>query len=188
MRWVFVFFVVGLCCQANAGTGFKFDSVGTSTGALRTGATRQQADVPATDALIVAQAPSGKQSGDGNAAAAIIAAGTAIDEAFANQDKEAIRALLIPGHVSVTPYYDGPQSAEDQIASLSDFKDYEQTIVGKPSVQMLSPDVGVKTFVADLTGSFKGSPLPARVFVGQTMVKRGGQWIGGFYQVTTLKP
>jgi hypothetical protein len=138
--------------------------------------------------VMIAQASWGQQSGDDDTAAAIISAGTAIDEAFANNDKEAIRALLIPGHISVTPYYDGPQSVEDQIASVSDFADYTQTIVGEPSLQMLSSDVGVKSFIADLTGSFKGTPLPARVFVGQIMVKRDGKWIGGFYQVTTLKP
>jgi hypothetical protein len=76
---------------------------------------------------------------------------------------------------------------DDQIASLSEL-DYGQTIVGEPSVALLGPDVALRTFIAELKGSFKGKPLPARAFVNETLVKRDGKWIERFFQVTTLKP
>ena len=124
---------------------------------------------------------------DAETIAAINASSNALDDAFATRDVAAIRALMTEDHITVTPYYDGPQSVEDQIASLAKL-DYGQTFVTEPSVVLLSPDVALRTFTADLTGSFDGSPLPARVFVNETLVNRDGKWIERFFQVTALKP
>ncbi len=124
---------------------------------------------------------------DAETIAAINASSNALDEAFADRNVETIKSLMTPDHVSVTPYYDGPQSVDDQIASLAEL-DYGQKIVGTPSVVLLSPDVALRTFTADLKGSFRGKPLPARAFVNETLVKRDGKWIERFFQVTTLKP
>lgn len=124
---------------------------------------------------------------DAETIAAINASSNALDEAFADRNVETIKSLMTPDHVSVTPYYDGPQSVDDQIASLAEL-DYGQKIVGTPSVMLLSPDVALRTFTADLKGSFRGKPLPARAFVNETLVKRDGKWIERFFQVTTLKP
>jgi hypothetical protein len=55
-------------------------------------------------------------------------------------------------------------------------------------VSLLGADAAMQTFTADLKGSFKGQPLPARVFATEILVKRDGKWIERFYQVTTLKP
>jgi ketosteroid isomerase-like protein len=129
---------------------------------------------------------SGVSASDAETFAAINASSDALDEAFAKRDVEAIKSLMTPDHVSVTPYYDGPQSVADQIASLSEL-DYGQTIVGKPSIVLLSPDVALRTFIADLKGSFKGKPLPTRAFVNETLVKRDGKWIERFFQITTLR-
>lgn len=126
-------------------------------------------------------------AGDAETIAAINASSNALDKAFGERDVEAIKALMTPDHVSVTPYYDGPQSVDDQIASLPEL-DYGQAIVGEPSVALLGPDVALRTFIADLKGSFKGTPLPARAFVNETLVKRDGKWIERFFQVTTLSP
>ena len=123
---------------------------------------------------------------DAETIAAINASSNALDNAFAKRDVEAIKSLMTSEHVSVTPYYDGPQSIDDQIASLSEL-DYGQTIVGKPSIALLAPDVALRTFIADLKGSFKGKPLPSRAFVNETLVKRNGKWVERFYQITTLK-
>ncbi len=123
---------------------------------------------------------------DAETIAAINASSNALDNAFAKRDVEAIKSLMTSEHVSVTPYYDGPQSIDDQIASLSEL-DYGQTIVGKPSIALLAPDVALRTFIADLKGSFKGKPLPSRAFVNETLVKRDGKWVERFYQITTLK-
>lgn len=124
---------------------------------------------------------------DAETIAAINASSNALDEAFADRNVETIKSLMTPDHVSVTPYYDGPQSVDDQIASLAEL-DYGQKIVGTPSVVLLSPDVALRTFTADLKGSFRRKPLPARAFVNETLVKRDGKWIERFFQVTTLKP
>jgi ketosteroid isomerase-like protein len=124
---------------------------------------------------------------DAETIAAINASSSALDRAFADRNVEAIKSLMTPDHVSVTPYYDGPQSVDDQIASLTEL-DYGQTIVGTPSVVLLSPDVALRTFIADLKGSFRDKPLPARAFVNETLVKRDGKWIERFFQITTLKP
>jgi hypothetical protein len=55
-------------------------------------------------------------------------------------------------------------------------------------VALLGPDVAVRTFTAELKGSFKGKPLPARAFVTALLVQRDGKWIERFLQVTALKP
>lgn len=119
--------------------------------------------------------------------AAVNAAEQALDAAFAARDVATIRSLMTPEHISVTPYYDGPQTVDEQIASLGEL-DFGQKIVGEPSVVFLSPDVALRTFIAELDGSFRGKPLPSRVFVNETAVKRDGKWIEAFFQVTALSP
>jgi hypothetical protein len=134
--------------------------------------------------ILVAVGAFRAEAGDADTIAAINASSNALDKAFGERDIATIKALMTPDHVTVTPYYDGPQSVDDQIASLPDL-DYGQTIIGEPSVALLGPDVALRTFIAD---SFKGKPLPARAFVNETLVKRDGKWIERFFQVTTLKP
>ena len=129
---------------------------------------------------------SGAKASDAETFASINASSSALDEAFAQRDVGAIKSLMTPDHVSVTPYYDGPQSIADQIASLSEL-DYGQTILGKPSIILLSPDVALRTYVANLKGSFKGKPLPERAFVNETLVMRDGKWVERFFQITTLQ-
>jgi ketosteroid isomerase-like protein len=127
------------------------------------------------------------EASDAETIAAINASSNALDEAFSKRDVEAIKALMTPDHISVTPYYDGPRSVDDQLASLADL-DYGETIQGEVNVALLGPDVALRTFIADLKGSFKSKPLPARVFVNETLVKREGKWIERFFQITTLTP
>lgn len=124
---------------------------------------------------------------DAATVAAVNASSEALDAAFGARDVAKIRALMTPDHISVTPYYDGPQTVDDQIASLAEL-DYGATIVGTPSVVLLSPDVALRTFTADMKGSFKGKALPARAFINETLVRRDGRWIEAFFQITTLTP
>ncbi len=119
--------------------------------------------------------------------AAINASANALDDAFGARDVAAIKALMTADHVTVTPYYGAPQTVDDQIASLAEL-DYGETFVTEPSIVLLAEDVALRTFIADLEGSFRGTPLPARVFVNETLVKRDGRWVERFFQVTTLKP
>jgi len=135
--------------------------------------------------LLASAGPSSAQAPDAETVAAVNASSNALDEAFAARDIDKIRSLMTADHVTVTPYYDGPQSVDDQIASLSEL-DYGETIIGEPSVVLLSPDVALRTFVADLNGSFMGKPLPARAFVNETLIRQDGKWIERFFQITTL--
>lgn len=137
--------------------------------------------------IAAAAGPFRAEAADADTIAAINASSNALDKAFGERDIETIRALMTPDHVTVTPYYDGPQSVDDQIASLPDL-DYGAAIQGEVNVTLLGPDAALRTFVADLKGSFKGKPLPARAFVNETLVKRDGKWIERFFQITTLKP
>ncbi len=119
--------------------------------------------------------------------AAVNAAETALDDAFGRRDEASIRALMTPDHITVTPYYDGIQTVDDQIASLDEL-DYGATIIGEPSVMFLSPDVAVRSFMAEMHGSFRGKPLPAKAFINETVVRRDGKWIEALFQVTALTP
>jgi ketosteroid isomerase-like protein len=126
-------------------------------------------------------------AGDEDAVAAVNASSAALDAAFAKKDAAAIKALMTPDHITVTPYYDGPRTVDEQLASLSQY-DWSETIEGEPKVALLAADVALRTFIANLKGTFKGKPLPARVFVNETLVKRDGKWVERFYQATTLEP
>ena len=66
--------------------------------------------------------------------------------------------------------------------------DWSQTIVGGPDVALLAPDVALRTFSAELKGTFQGKKLPSRVFATELLVQRDGKWVERFYQVTTLEP
>jgi ketosteroid isomerase-like protein len=137
--------------------------------------------------LLASAGPSSAQAPDAETVAAVNASSNALDDAFAARDVDKIRALMTADHVTVTPYYNGPQSVDDQIASLAEL-DYGQTIIGEPSVMLLSPDVALRTFVADMKGSFMDKPLPARAFVNETLIRRDGKWIERFFQITALSP
>ena len=123
---------------------------------------------------------------DAETIAAINKAASALDQAFEKDDVGSVKSLMTSDHVAVTPYYDGPQSVADQAASLPDLK-YGQTILGDVSVAMLGSDAALRSFSAELKGSFKGRPLPNRVFVSSVWVKQDDAWVEKFYQVTALK-
>lgn len=137
-------------------------------------------------ALVVAMPAEAGATG-AETVAAVNASSNALDEAFAKRDVEAIRSLMTADHISVTPYYDGPQSVDDQINSLAELN-YGQTIVEEPTVELLAPDVALRTFIAELDGSFEGAPLPKRAFINETLVKRDGRWVERFFQITAQEP
>jgi ketosteroid isomerase-like protein len=138
--------------------------------------------------LALAGAPSfAANAADADTIAAINASSNALDEAFTKKDVAKIKALMTEDHLTVTPYYDGPQTVDDQLASLGEY-DWSQTIVGEPNVALLAPDVALRTFTAELKGTFQGKPLPSRVFATELLVKRDGKWIERLYQVTSLEP
>ncbi len=122
---------------------------------------------------------------DAETIAAVNAAAEALDKAFEQQDAKAIAALMTPDHVAVTPYYDGPQSTAEQIASLPDLA-YAQENLDEPKVTLLGADAAIRTFSAELKGTYKGRPIPSPAFVTALMVRKDGKWLEKFYQVTRI--
>ncbi|MGD9502109.1 MAG: nuclear transport factor 2 family protein [Methyloceanibacter sp.] len=138
-------------------------------------------------ALLLALGAPAARADDAQAIDAINKAAASLDTAFEKDDAGTVKQLMTADHIAVTPYYDGPQTVAEQIASLPDFA-YEQTIAGDVSVAMLGPDAALRSFAAELNGTFKGRPMPARVFVSSIWVKQDGAWAEKFYQVTALRP
>ncbi|HEY8803018.1 MAG TPA: nuclear transport factor 2 family protein [Candidatus Dormibacteraeota bacterium] len=137
--------------------------------------------------ILVTAGLSPARAGEAETIDAIVKAAAALDQAFEAQDTKAVKDLMTPDHVAVTPYYDGPQTVADQVGSLPKLK-YEQTIDGKPTVAVLCSDAAARTFKAELNGSFEGKPIASKVYVSEIWVKRDGAWAEKLYQVTALKP
>ena len=126
-------------------------------------------------------------AGEPATVAAINAASAALDDAFERQSAEDIKRMMTADHLAVTPYYETPQTAAQQIATLPELK-YKQTNTGEVKVVVLGPDAGMRTFTARLDGTYKGKTIPPDVFVTSIMVREDGQWREKFYQVTALQP
>jgi hypothetical protein len=138
-------------------------------------------------AFVLAAGIAGANAGEPATVAAINAASAALDDAFERQSAEDIKRMVTADHLAVTPYYDAPQTAAQQIASLPELK-YKQTNTGEVKVVVLGPDAGMRTFTARLDGTYKGKTIPPDVFVTSIMVREDGQWREKFYQVTALQP
>ena len=138
-------------------------------------------------AFVLAAGIAGANAGEPATVAAINAASAALDDAFERQSAEDIKRMVTADHLAVTPYYDAPQTAAQQIASLPELK-YKQTNTGEVKVVVLGPDAGMRTFTARLDGTYKGKTIPPDVFVTSIMVRQDGQWREKFYQVTALQP
>ncbi len=107
---------------------------------------------------------------DAGAVAAVNEAAEALDKAFERQDAKAIEALVTAEHLAVTPYYDAPVTAKEQIASLPELK-YDQTNLDAPKVTLLGEDVALRTFSAELKGTYKGKRIPSPAFISSILVK-----------------
>lgn len=110
-----------------------------------------------------------------------------LDEAFQAHDVEAAKALMTSDHIVVTPYYSGPQSFDEVVATLPDY-DIKQTDLSEPEVVMIGPDHAMRTLTAKLEGTFKDQTLSNKVFITSILVKQDGKWLEHFYQVTALAP
>ena len=126
------------------------------------------------------------RAGDAETIEAINEAAAALDRAFEKQDVETVKTLMTPDHIAVTPCYLGPQTVTDQVDSLPDLK-YRQTNLGEVTVSLFGSDAALRSFSAELDGTFKGKPIPRRVFISEIWVKGEGGWAEKFYQVTALK-
>ena len=138
-------------------------------------------------AFVLAAGIAGANAGEPATVAAINAASAALDDAFERQSAEDIKRMMTADHIAVTPYYETPQTAAAQIASLPELE-YKQTNTGEVKVVVLGPDAGMRTFTARLDGTYKGKMIPPDVFVTSIMVREDGQWREKLYQVTALQP
>jgi hypothetical protein len=136
--------------------------------------------------MIFAASPSQVQAGDAETIAEINTAAAALDAAFEKRDEAAVKRLMTADHMAVTPYYDDPQSVDEQIASLPKLK-YKQTNLSEAAVALLGADAALRTFAAELNGTFQGRPIPRRVFVSALWVKGESGWQEKFYQVTAMR-
>ncbi|MET0667266.1 MAG: hypothetical protein ABWZ01_02020 [Methyloceanibacter sp.] len=69
--------------------------------------------------VLICSGPIAARTDDAATIAAINASSNALDDAFTKKDVDTIKALMTPDHITVTPYYDGPQTVEDQLDSAS---------------------------------------------------------------------
>jgi len=108
-----------------------------------------------------------------------------LDEAFEARNATAAKALMTADHIAVTPYYGTPQSVDQVIATLADYK-IEQTDLSQPTVSLLGPDSAMRTWTAKLEGTFADKAVSDTVFITSILIKQDGKWLERFYQVTTL--
>jgi len=52
---------------------------------------------------------------------------------------------------------------------------------------MLGADAALVTYEQSYRGSFRGDPLPGRVFVGEVWVRSGETWLQKYYQETVIE-
>jgi len=118
--------------------------------------------------------------------AAIEAQRSALGKAYEDGNGDAVRALLTPDQRSVAFVYDGPLTVDEQMAVLKDL-DVEVYDMIPPTVEMLGADTALVTYEQSYRGTFKGNPLPGRVFIGEVWVKVDGKWLQKFYQETIIE-
>jgi ketosteroid isomerase-like protein len=136
-------------------------------------------------ANLLAVLAAGLSLGMGGAAHEVEKALAELNEAFAKQDRDAIRRLMTDDHVAVTGYYAGPQTRDEQLKSLGDLKLTEYK-VGKLKVAPLGKEAVLVTYPLSLKGTFRGKAVPARNFASAVWVRQGGRWLERFYQETPL--
>jgi hypothetical protein len=118
--------------------------------------------------------------------AAIEAQREALGKAYQDRDAAAARALMTPDQRSVTFVYDGAQTVDQQLASLGDLT-VEVYDAIPPTFEMLGADAAIVTYEQSYRGTFRGNPLPDRVFIGEIWVRDGGAWLQKFYQETVIE-
>jgi ketosteroid isomerase-like protein len=122
---------------------------------------------------------------DDRAASEVEKAINTLNEAFTKGQADTIKALMTADHVSVTPYYGGPVSRDQQVKGVADYKLTEYT-PARMKVTMLGKDAALVTYALTMKGTYKGKELPRKNFASAVWVRRGGKWLESFYQETAL--
>ena len=110
-----------------------------------------------------------------------------LDDAFHTGNTDAIRTMMTPDHLSVTFVSNGPQTVDEQLASLPALKSVEIYDALPPTVATLGPDAALVTMEQSYRGTFQGNPVSNRVFISGIWVKGDGVWRERFYQETVIQ-
>jgi len=137
-------------------------------------------------AVLLLAAAASSPADEASDIAAIATRHAALGKAYDDQDAAAVRALLTPDQRSATFAYDGPLDVDQQLASLAQL-DVEVYDALTPSYAMLGADAALVTYEQSYRGTYKGNPLPGRVFVGEIWVRSGDAWLQKFYQETVIE-
>lgn len=113
------------------------------------------------------------------------AARAEIGAAFGDQDADTLRSLMTADHIAATHVYGGALGLDEQIASLPDLK-VTFTDVSEPEITMFGNEDAYVTYEESLHGTFRGAPLPPRVFASEVWVKMDGKWLEKTYQETVI--
>ena len=113
------------------------------------------------------------------------AADHALNTAFETHDAKAIRALMTPDHLAITPYA-GKQRVKDQIRTLPALQ-YDKYSTGPMSMNVVNDNFVLLTYTLELKGTYQGKPLPSRGLVASVWVKNDGKWRELHYQETPVE-
>ncbi len=114
----------------------------------------------------------------------LLAAVKKLDLAFETQDKETIRQMTDPQHLSIAPSYQF-FNQKDQLKALPKLK-ISLFKTGKKTILHTTEHSALITYKAKLEGNFDGTALPNHVQIVELWVKRKGKWIEVSYQETQL--
>ncbi|WP_299461840.1 nuclear transport factor 2 family protein [uncultured Gimesia sp.] len=107
-----------------------------------------------------------------------------LDTAFEKQDKDAIRKLTDPNHISIAPTYQF-FNQEDQLKALPELK-ISVFKSGPKRIIRITPETALVAYEANLEGTYAGKKLPGRVQIVESWVRRRGKWMETSYQETPL--
>jgi ketosteroid isomerase-like protein len=113
------------------------------------------------------------------------AARAQLDEAFVNQDADTILSLMTADHIAVSQAYGGAITRDEQVKSLPDLK-VTFSNISEPQITMFGNEAAFVTYEESLHGTFRGKPLPGRVFASEIWVKMDGKWLEKVYQETVI--
>ena len=80
------------------------------------------------------------------------------------------------------------QAAREAARRVQCVNQVKQIMLSEPKVTLLGSDVAVRTLIAKFEGTFRGKPVPPKMFVTEIVVRRDGRWREMLYQMTPMDP
>lgn len=107
-----------------------------------------------------------------------------LDIAFSKRDKETIRQMTDPNHLSISPSFQF-FNRKDQLKALPElnltqFKSEQKKVIHT------TPRTALVAYEANIEGTYAGKKLTKHVQIVESWVKRKGKWIETSYQETPL--